>query len=54
MSYLSNCCGSKPLGRTKCSCCGKEARFTNWQEGADPEMTHWEDLATWNERFSGD
>jgi hypothetical protein len=55
-NYLSTCCGAKPWFDESdiCSCCKEHADFEYWQEGADPEMKHWEILATHNERFSGD
>ena len=56
MSYLSICCGAKPWFEESdiCGCCKEHTDFEDWQEGADPEMKHWENLATHNERFSGD
>lgn len=61
MSYLSECCGAEPhrlyyfdddMGI--CGACSEHAHFEEWQEGADPEMEHWEKVTAWHERFSGD
>jgi len=61
MSYLSVCCGAEPHewfyfedGLGICSCCQEHADFEEWQEGADAEMKHWEQMVAWRERFSGD
>ena len=61
MSYLSECCGAEPHGTFHfdgelgiCGCCCEHAHFEEWEEGADPEMKHWEQMVAYRERFSGD
>jgi hypothetical protein len=63
MSWNSECCGAEPhsafhfddeWGLGICGACLDQCTFEEWQEGADPEMKHWENMISWRERFSGD